>query len=305
VGDYRAFFVAIFHGGFEMRLVVKRGDNLVNEARFTRGPIYIGRQIGSQIFLPDRAVSRQHTVLYTTTDGKWVAEDLDSANKTYLNKLAIHKTEIKNGDIITISDFQIEVHIDDSDKLDTAASLEDTLHATLHDPQIVIRHLEGTESPLIRMQSKRAKDFSSVASAMCKCKNTEELATTLLDLLFRQFRTLHCWVALRKNPAGDMEIAKGRKVGGLTIRLEDLYLEPRINEAVKNQHYILVPRLPMQYEGDKEKINSAIITPIVCDGQCFGVLYADNSLDHEHYGLSDLDYLILISFTVGAFIKNL
>jgi pSer/pThr/pTyr-binding forkhead associated (FHA) protein len=292
-----------------MRLIVKRGDNLINEARFTRGPIYIGRQIGSQIFLPDRAVSRQNTVLYTTTDGKWVAEDLDSANKTYLNKLAIHKAEIKNGDIITISDFEIEVLIDDSDKLDTTASLDDTLSATLsatlHDPQIVIRHLEGTESPLIRMQSKRAKDFSSAASIICKCKNTEELAAALLDLLFRQFRTLHCWVALRKNSAGAMEIAKGKKVGGLTIKLEELYLEPRINEAVKNQHYILVPRLPMQYEGDKDKINSAIITPIICDQQCFGVLYADNSLDHEHYGISDLDYLILISFTVGAFVKNL
>jgi pSer/pThr/pTyr-binding forkhead associated (FHA) protein len=290
-----------------MRLIVKRGDNLVNEVRFSRGPIYIGRQIGSQIFLPDRAVSRQNTVIYTTTDGKWVAEDLDSANKTYLNKLAIHKAEIKSGDIIKISDFEIEVRIDDSDKPDAAAGLDDTLsatlHATLHDPQIVIRHLEGTESSLIRMQAKRAKDFSSAASAICKCKNTEDMTAVLLDLLFRQFRTLHCWVALRKNSAGDMEIAKGRKVGGTAVRLEDLYLEPRINDAVKNQHYILVPRLPMQYEGDK--ISSAIITPIICEQQCFGVLYADNSLDHEHYSLSDLDYLILISFTVGAVIKNL
>ena len=100
-----------------------------------------------------------------------------------------------------------------------------------------------------------------------------------------------------------MEISKGRKVGGQTIRLEDLYLEPRINDAVKNQHYILVPRLPMQYEGDK--INSAIIAPIISEQHCFGILYADNSLDHEHYGLNDLDYLILISFIAGAFIKNL
>ena len=74
-----------------MQLTVKRGDNLVNELRFSRGPIYIGRQIGSQIFLPDRAVSRQHTVLYTTTDGKWTVEDLDSANKTYLNNETVHK----------------------------------------------------------------------------------------------------------------------------------------------------------------------------------------------------------------------
>jgi GAF domain-containing protein len=287
-----------------MRLIVKRGDNVINEVRFTRGPIYIGRQIGSQIFLPDRAVSRQHTVLYTTTDGKWVVEDLDSANKTFLNEQAIHKSEMKNGDIIKIADFQVEVHIDDSDKQDTAVNLEDTLHATLHEPQVVIRHLESTDAPLLRMQAKRGKDFSHAASMICKSNNIEELINVLLELMFRHFKTFHTWTALRKNPAGAMEISKGRKTGGTTVRIEDLYLEPKISEAVKNRHYILVPRLPMQNEGG-EKINSAIIVPILCEQSCYGVLYADNSLDHEHYGLNDLDYLILISLMAGAYIKNL
>ena len=103
-----------------MRLTVKRGDDLINELRFSRGPIYIGRQIGSQIFLPDKAVSRQHTVIYTTTDGKWMVEDLDSANKTYLNNEAIHKAEIKNGDVLKIADFRIEIHVDESDKQDSS-----------------------------------------------------------------------------------------------------------------------------------------------------------------------------------------
>jgi hypothetical protein len=287
-----------------MRLIVKRGDNVINETRFTRGPIYIGRQIGSQIFLPDRAVSRQHTVLYTTSDGKWVVEDLDSANKTFLNEQAIHKSELKNGDIIKIADFQVEVHIDDSDKQDTAINLEDTLHATLHEPQVVIRHLESADAPLLRMQAKRGKDFSHAASMICKSNNIEELTNVFLELMFRHFKTFHSWVALRKNPSGAMEISKGRKTGGTTVRLEDLYLEPKISEAVKNRHYILVPRLPMQNEGG-EKINSALIVPIICEQGCYGVLYADNSLDHEHYGLNDLDYLILISLMAGAYIKNI
>ena len=124
-----------------MRLTVKRGDNLINELRFSRGPIYIGRQIGSQIFLPDRAVSRQHTVIYTTTDGQWIAEDLDSANKTYLNEEAIHKVEIRDGDTLRIADFAIEIHLDDQTNERTAPiSLADTLHATLYEPQIVIRN---------------------------------------------------------------------------------------------------------------------------------------------------------------------
>ena len=285
-----------------MRLTVKRGDNLVNELRFSRGPIYIGRQIGSQIFLPDRAVSRQHTVLYTTTDGKWMVEDLDSANKTYLNNETVHKAEIKNGDILKIAEFSIEIHIEESDKQGAAVSLEDTLHATLHEPQIVLRHLDSADAPLMRMQAKRGKDFSHAASAICKSGDMNSLVTALLDLVFRQFGSFHVWVAVRANPEGAMEASKGRKISGEGVKLEELQLGSKINEAIKNHHYILVPRLPMQEEG--EKIGSAMIAPMMCEGACFGVLYADSSLDHEHYGLNDLDYLILISLTAGAFVRN-
>ena len=285
-----------------MRLTVKRGDDLINELRFSQGPIYIGRQIGSQILLPDKAVSRQHTVIYTTTDGKWMVEDLDSANKTYLNDEAVHKAEVKNGDVLKVADFRIEVHIDESGKQDSAVSLEDTLHATLHEAQIILRHLASTDAPLIRMQAKRGKDFSYAATAICKCLNIQELLATLVDLLFRQFSPFHAWAALRKNPAEAMEVSNGRKISGQAVKLEELYLELRISEVIKNHYYILVTRLPTQQEG--EKIGSAIIAPIMCEGACFGVLYADSSPDHEHYGFNDLDYLILVSLMAGAFVRN-
>ena len=285
-----------------MRLTVKRGSDLINELRFSRGPIYIGRQIGSQIFLPDKAVSRQHTVIYTTTDGKWMVEDLDSANKTYLNDEAVHKTEIKSGDVLKVADFRIEVHIDEFGKQDSLASLDDTLHATLHEAQIVFRHLDSADAPLMRMQAKRGKDFSYAAAAICKCLDIQELLAALVDLLFHQFSPFHAWAALRKNPTAAMEVSNGRKIGGQDVKLEELYLEPRISEAIENHCYILVTRLPMQQEGDK--IGSAIIAPIMCEGACLGVLYADSSLDHERYGLNDLDYLILVSLIAGAFVRN-
>jgi len=287
-----------------MRLTVKQGDRLINELHFSRGPIYIGRQVGSQIFLPDKAVSRQHTVLYTTTEGKWVVEDLDSANKTYLNDEAVHKEEIKNGDILKIADFHIEIHMDESLKQGDGITLEDTLHATLHEPQIVLRHLDGADAPLIKMQAKRGKDFSQAASAICKSLDSQELLITLLDLVFRQFKPFHAWVGLRKNPSGTMEVSKGREISGKGVRFEELVLRQKVNEALENHRYILIPRLPLQVEREN-KVNSAIITPVMSENNCFGVIYADNSLDHEHYGLNDLDYLILISLMAGAFIKNL
>jgi pSer/pThr/pTyr-binding forkhead associated (FHA) protein len=286
-----------------MRLTVKRGDDLISELRFSRGPIYIGRQIGSQIFLPDKAVSRQHTVIYTAADGKWMAEDLDSANKTYLNDEAIHKVEIKNGDILTIAEFRIEIHIDESDKQGAAVNLEDTLHSALHEPQVVLRRLDGADAPPIKMQAKRGADFSYAVSAIYKSTDMDSLVATLLDLIFNQFMPFHVWVAVRTSFSGAMEVSKGRKINGQGVKLEELNLGSKVNEAVKSHHYVLVSRLAMKEEG--EKIGSAMIAPVMCEGECFGVIYANNSLDHERYSFDDLDYLILISLTTGAFIKNL
>ena len=64
-----------------MRILVKRGSSLVNDLRFERGPIYIGRQRGSQVFLPDRSVSRQHAVILTTNEGQWMVQDLQSRSQ--------------------------------------------------------------------------------------------------------------------------------------------------------------------------------------------------------------------------------
>ena len=91
-----------------MQISVRKDGVLLNESRFKKGPIYIGRQIGSQVFLLDRAVSRQHAVIYTDKNGAWVIEDLDSANKTFINRKAIHKCELKNDDNIRIADFSIK-----------------------------------------------------------------------------------------------------------------------------------------------------------------------------------------------------
>ena len=286
-----------------MRLTIKRGDNIINEMRFSIGPIYIGRQIGSQVFLPDKAVSRQHAVLYSTTDNQWIVEDLDSVNKTYLNNEAIHKAEIKEGDALKIAEFFIEIHEEESGKQASGISLGETLHASLQEPQIVLRHLDSANVQAIKMPASRGKEFSAAASAICKCLDTQELLGVLMEVVFRQFKPFHGWVGLRKGSSGPMEISKGRKISGQTVRLDELHFASKVNEAIKNKSYIHIPRMPLQSEG--EKIGSAIISPIVCENDCFGVLYADSSLDHEHYSLEDLDYLILISFMAGAFIKNL
>jgi hypothetical protein len=294
-----------------MHLVVKQSGRIINEFEFDRGPIYIGRHAHSQILLPDLTVSRQHAALFTTQDGKWMVEDMDSANKTYLNGREIRKAEIKTGDCIRISDFIIEVDLETQTDTGTQIHLEDTLFPstgkagivrTESAGEIIIRKPDAQHSPDIRLPAKRINEFLQATEEICKANGPDEMVKTLLDIMAKQFSAYHTWCALRNLPEGPMTSHAGRDSDGLAVESKDIKVKGRINEAIDKGQFILLPRVITPAK--QEKIRSAIIAPILDPSGCFGVLYADNAMDNQSYNLSDLDYLMLIAIHTAAIVEN-
>lgn len=294
-----------------MRLVVKRNDQTVNEFQFDRGPVYIGRHTHSQVFLHDRAVSRQHAAIFTTKGGKWVVEDMDSANKTYLNDKAIHKADVKTGDIIRIADFTIEINLETKLDTGTPIHLEDTLvptsyksTAALVDPsrEVIVRKPTVERAPDITLPAKRVKDFMQATEEICKANGLDVLLKVLLGIALKQFSGYHCWCALRNQPNGPMTCHAGKSRSGHGVALIDLKLRENIDHAIETKQFVLVPQASAPTE--ENRIRSAMIAPVVDPTGCFGVLYIDNSMDHGHYGLVDLDYLMLVAIHTAAIIEN-
>jgi pSer/pThr/pTyr-binding forkhead associated (FHA) protein len=290
-------------GGRVMHLVIKKGGITFNEFRFNKGPIYIGRHMNSQVFLPDRAVSRQHTVIYTTQEGKWVVEDLDSSNKTFLNDKPIHKSEIKDGDVIRISDFNIKVGLFEIANEEKPIDLADTLTSSVHDIQVIVKKYGSEHSPSLKLPAKRIKQFAQAADTICAAHGVDQLASAIITILLRQFSAFHCWCSLRDEPDGPMLAQTGKTQSGKAVQLNQLYLNDRVTEAMEKKRFLLFPRLPLELE--HQKIRSVMITPLLSPSGCFGVLYVDNSTNHEHYDTNDLDYLILIAIHTAAVIKNM
>ncbi|NQT04293.1 MAG: FHA domain-containing protein [Planctomycetes bacterium] len=294
-----------------MLLVVKRNGQTVNEFQFDRGPVYIGRHAHSQVFLYDRAVSRQHAAIFTTQDGKWVVEDLDSANKTYLNDKAIHKAEIKTGDSICIADFTIEINLETKLDAGEPIHLADTLMPTSYkstaaladtSSEVIVRKPTVERAPDITLPAKRVKDYMEATEAICKANGLDVLLKVLLGIALKQFRGYHSWCALRNQNAGPMTCHAGKSRDGHGVNLSDLKLKEKINQAVETGQFTLVPKASAPTE--ENRIRSALIAPVVDPTGCFGVLYIDNSMDHGHYNLSDLDYLMLVAIHTAAIIEN-
>ncbi len=291
-----------------MRVIVKQSDGTISQFQFTKGPVSIGRRSSSQIVLPDRAVSKEHAVIFVTDGGKWVVEDMDSSNKTYLNDDVVDKAEIKSGDCLRISDFTLEVNLEDSADADEVVGAEDTLHleAALATPphEIVVRKPDAGHAPAMRLAAKRLTDFSRATEVICQAANLEELLQVLVDVTLRQFSAFHTWCALREQPSGPITYHAGKRRDGRKVELSNIILGDKISDAIKRGQSMVLPRVAAQIE-EKERIRSALIAAIMRPTGCFGVLYVDNAMMHTHYSLSDLDYLMLVAVHTAAVLKKL
>jgi pSer/pThr/pTyr-binding forkhead associated (FHA) protein len=289
-----------------MRLFVSLGGSTVNEVRFDRGPIYIGRQAGSQVFLPDKAVSRQHAVIYTTRDGTWILEDLGSSNKTYLNDVAIHKTELKNNDNIRIADFTVRINLDEEDAdINRLTEMDETnigvpLRKELH---TVERNPDSVDAPPIKFPAKQIKLFCQAMDKITSANTLHELFPVISELLLTQMKGMNVWVCLRKSAAGPMDIYGGRKLTTENIQKTELAIPSSLDEAMEKHIPLLIHQLPRQIAN--RGIRSVIIAPIMHDHECHGVFYIENSTEHNHYSLAELDYLLLLSIMTGCYIHRL
>jgi len=290
-----------------MRLVVKQGDRTINELQFEKGPVYIGRHSNSQVFLPDKTVSRQHAVIYNTQDGQWLVEDLDSANKTFLNDVEIHKADIKNGDTLRITDFTIEVSFKDDISPDPGETVElEEAPATLATgPQVIIRKLGAEQAPAIRFPSERAPDFLRASAEIAKAENIDKVLLNLLDTVQKQFKAYQAWCALRPTADGPMTAHSGRERSGQSIEQDGLEFGDKIGEAIDKKQFMLFI-FPRDLNLKKEvQVRSVIIAPLLTPAGCFGVLYTNNTFRDDHYNLGDADYLMLLGMHTATILSKL
>jgi pSer/pThr/pTyr-binding forkhead associated (FHA) protein len=291
-----------------MRVLLRQKDGNTKEFQFEKGPILIGRGADSNVFLPDRAVSRRHAMIINTEDGKWAIEDLDSTSKTYLNDEAIHKAELKHGDCIRITDFLIDLVMEEEiSEEDKAMQLDDTLHleAALAVPphETVVRKPDAGHAPAMRLAARRLTDFSQASEKICCAGSLDEILLSLLDLSLEQLSAAHVWGALRNAPSGSMTCHAGKKRDGSPIDLGQLKLQQKIGQVVEKGQFLVLPRVSAQLEED-EAIRSALIAAIMRPNGCHGVIYIDNGMKDKHYSLSDLDYLMLLSMHTAAVMKK-
>ena len=87
-------------------LVVRKGPEVGERFYLDRPRLVLGRDPGSDIFLNDVTVSRNHARL-TVDGGAVTVEDTDSLNGTYVNGVIVERATLATGDALQIGRFQM------------------------------------------------------------------------------------------------------------------------------------------------------------------------------------------------------
>ena len=91
----------------QAKLLIRLNNSLVGDFSIENEVTTVGRKGENDITLDNLAVSGKHArILYI--GGEAFLEDLDSTNGTYVNSEKISKHLLKNGDLITIGQYQLK-----------------------------------------------------------------------------------------------------------------------------------------------------------------------------------------------------
>jgi predicted component of type VI protein secretion system len=93
-----------------LRLFLK--DQPILSYRFDKGQILVGRSPGSDIYVDNPGVSREHCRFERTPEGGYRVVDLESANGTFVNGERVQTSAVRSNDVVQFGKYSISVTVE-------------------------------------------------------------------------------------------------------------------------------------------------------------------------------------------------
>jgi pSer/pThr/pTyr-binding forkhead associated (FHA) protein len=107
-----------------LKIELKFKDSVLKTIVFDKEVITIGRHSDNDIHIDSLSVSSQHARI-VKYHKKYIIEDLDSTNGTFLNKKRISKEKLSDNDVLTIGKHTLTTSFKTSDKDSIATDIVD------------------------------------------------------------------------------------------------------------------------------------------------------------------------------------
>ncbi len=271
------------------------------------GENFIGRMAGA-VKLADETVSRRHAKL-SAVEGRWVLEDLGSANGTFLNGVKVARTadmhrgdQVRCGSTLMVfgggTPIEAQVDLDENGSLIDAAIVASI--PSNEDSVIIPTPEAGAEAiENIRIIYDLIADMGSIFSV-------KQLIDRVLGKVFETLKADRGYVMFI-NEDGSLSLGAARAANG---DKQVPVSRTIIREVVSRQVGVLCTNAMSDNRFAAGKsvhdygIRSAICAPIKSRKRILGVIYVDCSISEQTYSTEQLRLLTAVGYQAGLAIEN-
>jgi serine phosphatase RsbU (regulator of sigma subunit) len=289
------------HGAEVVRIVVEQGEARFCDLEFSGGTIYVGRHESCHVRLPGtEKISLRHLVLFNE-NGEWFVDPIhDQYHTSYLNgHLIRQKTQLSEGDVLRIEDFNIKLLGDKKNKSNaqgvpslvksrTNAELSETENYTACDLHLLETVIVKKRNETFSLGRGRLDYLRDLTQKLLDINDVREMIEIMNDILIKDFQVGISWVGLRTDAEGNMHLSSGKSRNGKAID------QPA---AAKNFSYATVEcgraLLQQIMEGDPEC--SCICVPIMSADGCLGMIYAETGHNSPRFTIPELDTFMFLA----------
>ncbi len=289
-------------------LLLKEKDKATKEIPLPvdslKTPFKVGRLPKNNLILSDSKISREHFQI-TATDKRYLIEDLNSSNGTFVNNRRIRKKFLQEGDEIRIGQTILVFRDRDLPPRDLPQGIAKA-------PEIV-RPLKDFQINAPDHGQKRSQYFFilyQLGKTLISVPNLDELLEAAVSLIF-QVINAERGILFLFNERGALvpKVVKHSSPG--LIAEEELKFSRTITRKVIEERISLItsdakydPRLQTGESIVQYNIRSALCVPIWEGDDIFGVIYLDHFLDTYSFTEDDLELLSAVANLVALGIRQ-
>jgi len=272
----------------------------------------LGRSPECQLVISGPLVSRLHARI-GRADGDYYIEDLGSANGTTVNGRPVTRTDLRDGDWITVGECQLTFLVDDGFTPPQEALLLDDVMATIVGAVEIgapEKAGDAERSPLAQKLQARLQVVREVAERSCGALEVGRLLElTLLELLrvYRQADHAH-GVLLHFGPAGEdlrLSVAQAGQTpatAGMSRTLFEIATTQR--KAVLAADTLADARLESAQSIVGQNLRSMMCSPLAVGSRVLGAIQVDTTSSTQPFDMDDLELLVTVAGQVAVAAEN-
>jgi Nif-specific regulatory protein len=266
--------------------------------------VSIGRETANALCIPDRSVSRRHSLIRREAEG-FKLSDLESLNSTFVNDVPIKERLLAHGDRIKIGDSIFLFLTDESEGAATDAAINYDEHTVI----AVGKTQEFRADEAFRLMARDLNALMKVSTTINSIRGLDALQQTLLELIFEVVPAERGAILLNNEGVEGFTSVYGldRHAGpDSTVRVSRTVVQRVLGEGVT----ILCNDVQESEEFApaesviSTRINSLLCVPIALYERVLGVIYLYTSDPRSRFAEDHLQIVTAIAGVTAAALEN-